>query len=69
MRMEWDEQTANWMTFVPELNNISTFGPTQEAALESTVELVLVYIETMLDEGCPLPLDRSAIRRVQRALQ
>ena len=69
VRLEWDERTGSWMTFVPELNNIGTFGPTQEAALDSTVEMVLVYIETMLDEGCPLPLDRPAIQRVQMALR
>ena len=69
IRMEWDEMTASWVTFVPELNGISTFGDTQEQALDMTRELILVYIESMQEYGMRLPIGALAVRRVQRALE
>jgi predicted RNase H-like HicB family nuclease len=68
VRMEWDEETESWVTYVPQLNNISTFGRTQEEALAHTRELVIGYIDTMQEKRLRLPLTPSAIRRVREAL-
>ena len=68
VRMEWDEDTRSWVTYVPELNNISTFGQTQEEALANTRELIIGYIDTMQEKRLQLPLTPSAIRRVREAL-
>ena len=66
--MEWDEDTEAWVTRVPELNNISTFGKTQEEALRQTRELVLGYIDTMRDHHLRVPLPASVVRRLREAL-
>ena len=68
VRMEWDEDTEVWVTRVPELNNISTFGKTQEEALRQTRELVLGYIDTMQERHLRVPLPESAVRRLREAL-
>jgi predicted RNase H-like HicB family nuclease len=68
VQMEWDEETEAWVTHVPELNNISTFGKTQEEALRRTRELVLGYIDTMQDLHLRVPLPASAVRRLREAL-
>lgn len=66
--VEWDEKTGNWVTFVPALNNISTFGKTQEEALDATQELVLGYLDTMQEQRLPVPLAASSVRRLREAL-
>ncbi|MBZ5580887.1 MAG: type II toxin-antitoxin system HicB family antitoxin [Acidobacteriia bacterium] len=68
VRMEWDEETESWVTFVPELNNISTFGRTQEEALDATTELVRGYLDSMQERRLRIPLSAAAIRRVREAL-
>ena len=68
VQMEWDEDTEAWVTRVPELNNISTFGKTQEEALRQTRELVLGYIDTMRDHHLRVPLPASVVRRLREAL-
>jgi predicted RNase H-like HicB family nuclease len=68
VRLEWDEDTESWVTYVPELNNISTFGKTQEEALKNTRDLVIGYLDTMQEKRLRLPLTPSAIRRVREAL-
>jgi predicted RNase H-like HicB family nuclease len=67
--MEWDSKTDSWVTCVPELNDISTFGATQEEALDHTREMVVGYIRSMQDVGLPLPLRPAAIRRILEALR
>lgn len=68
VRMEWDEDTESWVTYVPELNNISTFGESQEEALANTRDLIIGYLDTMQEKRLRLPLTPSAIRRVREAL-
>jgi predicted RNase H-like HicB family nuclease len=68
VQLEWDEETEAWVTRVPELNNISTFGKTQEEALRRTRELVLGYIDAMQDLHLRVPLPASAVRRLREAL-
>ena len=68
VQMEWDEETEAWVTHVPELNNISTFGKTQEEALRRTRELVLGYIDAMQELHLCVPLPASALQRLREAL-
>jgi predicted RNase H-like HicB family nuclease len=43
--VEWDAESSAWVTHVLELNNISTFGATQEEALKMTKDLIIGYLE------------------------
>jgi predicted RNase H-like HicB family nuclease len=68
VQLEWDEETGRWVTYVPELNGISTCGRTQEEALDQTRELILGYLASMQALNLRIPLPASAIRRVKAAL-
>ena len=43
--LQWDEESAVWVTYVPELGNISTYAETEEEALAATREMILGYLE------------------------
>ncbi|MBI4492525.1 MAG: type II toxin-antitoxin system HicB family antitoxin [Chloroflexi bacterium] len=53
--MEWDPESQAWVTYVPALNYLSTFGETREEALENTREAILGYLEAAAIEGVPVP--------------
>ncbi len=53
--LEWDPEAGAWVTYVPTLNGLSTFGETKEEALTNTREAILGYLEAAEREGLPLP--------------
>lgn len=53
--LEWDSEADAWVTYVPALNGLSTFGDTREEALANTQEAILGYLEAAEKEGIPLP--------------
>ena len=53
--LEWDPESQSWVTYVPALNSISTFGKTREEALANTREAILGYFEAAEQEGLSLP--------------
>lgn len=53
--LTWDAEESVWVTSVPALNYLSTFGDTREQAIENTREAVLGYLETAQREGIPIP--------------
>lgn len=53
--LEWDPEADAWVTYVPTLNGLSTFGETKEEALTNTREAILGYLEAAEKEGIPLP--------------
>jgi predicted RNase H-like HicB family nuclease len=54
--LEWDPDESVWVTYVPALNHLSTFGETREEALEQTREAILGYFEAAAKESLPLNL-------------
>ena len=56
--LEFDPDDKVWVTYVPTLDNISTFGETKDQALELTRELVLGYLEAAEKEGILVPAER-----------
>lgn len=66
--MEWDEETRTWGTYVRELNNASTFGDTQEEALNMTAELILGYIDVLIERGYEPPFSKKQLRQLREAL-
>ena len=53
--LEWDPEESVWVTYVPALNHLSTYGQTREAALEETREAIAGYIEVAEDAGITVP--------------
>lgn len=51
--IEWDEDSRVWVTRVPELNDLSTFGETEEQALQMTKDAILGYLEAVKQVGEP----------------
>mgnify|MGYP005853067263 CR=1 FL=1 len=55
--LEWDRQAELWVTYVPALDHLSTFGATREEALANTREAIAGYIEAAKKDGLLIPLD------------
>ena len=53
--LEWDPESKVWVTYVPKLDFLSTFGRSREEALEKTREAILGYLEAAAKEGIPVP--------------
>ena len=60
--LEWDAEAHAWVSHVPELGDISTYGETLEEAITQTREAILGYLETAAEQRIPLP-DGSALLR------
>ena len=53
--LEWDPQDQVWISYVPDLNYLSTYGETREEAIANTREAILGYLEAAEKEGLPIP--------------
>jgi predicted RNase H-like HicB family nuclease len=60
--LEWDAEDHVWVSYVPELGDISTYGDTVEDALAQTREAILGYLETATEQNIPLPDGVAALR-------
>lgn len=55
--LEWDPDEDVWVTYVPTLDHLSTYGDTREEVLANTREAILGYLEAATLEGIPIPED------------
>jgi predicted RNase H-like HicB family nuclease len=53
--IEWDPDAEAWVTYVPALGHLSTYGDTREDALVHTREAIVGYLEAAEKEGLPIP--------------
>jgi predicted RNase H-like HicB family nuclease len=53
--VELDAEAGVWVTHVPLLNGLSTFGETRDEALSNTREAILGYLEAAEKEGIQVP--------------
>jgi predicted RNase H-like HicB family nuclease len=53
--VQWDAEEQVWVTHVPALNDLSTWGATRDEALDNTREAILGYIEAAGKEQLSLP--------------
>ncbi len=53
--LEWDSADEVWVTYVPVLDHLSTWGKTREEALANTQEAILGYLEAAAKEGLSVP--------------
>jgi predicted RNase H-like HicB family nuclease len=49
--LQFDPEDRAWVSYVPDLENISTYGDSEEEALAHTRELILGYLEAAAKEG------------------
>jgi len=67
--IEWDGDSRLWVTRVPELNDLSTFGETEEEALQMTKDAILGYLEAVKQVGEPASGSKaSSLTTMQVAL-
>ena len=64
--VEYDPSENVWVTYVPALDHMSTFGCTRDEALVNTREAMVGYLEAADKEGVqltvdPLPLSSAAV--------
>src|SRR5207249_4394419 len=59
INIEWDEKSRCYVTYVPFLDNISTFAETYDEALKQTRDLIVGYLKSMRETGRKLPLTNS----------
>jgi predicted RNase H-like HicB family nuclease len=55
VEIEWDAEDGVWVTYVPALGHLSTYGETREEALAQTQEAVLGYLEAAAKDDLPVP--------------
>ncbi len=53
--LEWDSEDKVWVTYVPSLGHLSTYGETRDEALAQTREAIVGYLEAAAKEGLPVP--------------
>ncbi len=63
--VQWDAESEAWVTYVPTLNHLSTFGHTREEALEHTSEAIVGYLEAAAKEGIAVPSSESEVELVE----
>jgi predicted RNase H-like HicB family nuclease len=63
--LEWDQEDKLWVTYVPSLNYLSTFGETREDALTNTQEAILGYLEAAAKEGISIEAGGTEAEIVQ----
>lgn len=66
--VEYDPAERAWVTQVPALDHLSTFGPTRDKALASTREAILGYLEAAEKEGIVLKIEPASAEVVQIAV-
>jgi len=60
--LEWECDDQVWVSHVPGVGGISTYGDTLEEVVAQTREAILGYLETAAEQGLPLPEGSPALR-------
>jgi len=53
--VEYDPSEGVWVTSVPSVNWLSTYGDSREQALEETRDAIVGYFEAAAKAGMPVP--------------
>lgn len=69
VELEWDPEAECYVTEVPTLNHISTFGSTPEDAIEKTKECIRLFLESMKGNGLSLPISPQEEKELLRAIR
>jgi predicted RNase H-like HicB family nuclease len=68
IEMEYDEESQAFVTFVEELQRMSTFGETESCALDNTAEMIRGYIKSMEANRKKIPLAAATLAELKRAV-
>lgn len=63
--LEWDSEDQVWVSYVPALNFLSTFGETRDEVLSNTEEAIVGYMEAAQKEGFALPAEGTPTEVVE----
>lgn len=63
--LEWDGDAGVWVTTVPALGGLSTFGESRDDALAHTREAILGYLEALQIEGLTAPVEDDRTELVE----
>jgi len=63
--LEWDVESEAWVTYVPALGHMSTYGESRGEALEQTKEAILGYLEAARKDGLPIPKNGAELEIVE----
>jgi predicted RNase H-like HicB family nuclease len=62
--IEWDTEESVWVTYVPALNHLSTYGESREEALDNTREAIAGYLEAAAKEHLTVSSEEPSIELV-----
>jgi predicted RNase H-like HicB family nuclease len=68
IEMEYDEEAQVFVTFVEELQRMSTFGETESGALDNTAEMIRGYIKSMEANRKKIPLSSAKLAELKLAV-
>ena len=63
--LEYDSADEVWVSYVPALNHLSTYGDSREEALDQTKEAIAGHLEAAAKEGLPVPSEDLPTELVQ----
>ena len=66
--MEFDEETNSFVTYIKELHRMSTFGDTEQKALDNTAEMIRGYIKSMEANHKRIPLAAAKLSALKRVV-
>lgn len=68
--LEWDKTEEVWVSYVPALNYLSTYGETRDEALALTREAITGYLEAAEKEGIAVdpPADHAELIHLEVAV-
>jgi predicted RNase H-like HicB family nuclease len=67
--MEYDSDAKACVTYVQELHRMSSFGDSEEAALDSTAEMIRGYIRSMEARRKRIPLPAAKLAELKESLR
>ena len=67
--LDWDLKEQLWVSYVPALDFLSTYGDTKEETIENTRDAILGYLEAAAKEGLQVPDGPTATQLVSIDIQ
>lgn len=64
----YEAESKAYVTRIPQLFDISSYGRSEEEALDRTAEMLAGWIAAMEAEGKKLPLSRGALAELKKAI-
>lgn len=68
IELKYDAAVKSFVTFVSELDRMSTFGETEAKALDNTAEMIRAYIQSMNAHRLRIPLAAAQLAELRRAV-